>query len=214
MTSAELGLELTGPLGHAYIVPRYDKRSGGMVATFQVGWKGLIALAFRSGEIASMPIRTVYQNDTFNCIYGTRHSIIHEPANGDPGNPIGYYAIANYKNGGYDFEYWSHEKVMAHRMKFSPPPNGKPDYSAWATAEESMCQKTVARALCRRLSLCPEAQRAASEDEYGEAGVFANSAEHSHSSEQRTTDLLKEMDEMFGEGEGEEGKQPTEEASQ
>jgi recombination protein RecT len=165
LKSAELGLELSGPLGHAYLVPRKDK--GEWVANLQVGWKGLVALAMRSGQIKAFPVRTVFSNDKFEIEYGTEQRLVHVPVvTGDKGAPVGYYAVVQYVNGGMDFEYMSRDDVLAHKAKYVKYPG-----PAWTTSEEAMCQKTVVRQLTRRLSLCPEAQRQAMEEEYEERNV-------------------------------------------
>lgn len=166
MRAAELGLELSGPLGHAYLVPRTLK--GVKEAVFQTGWKGLVALAFRSGNVSSFPVRTVYAADKLIVKYGVGQTLIHEPdySKADRGEEIGYYAIVNYMAGGFDFEYMTKGEVEAHRKRykcFGPTWNG-PGYAA-------MAQKTAVRQLARRLSLCPEAQKQAMEEEYEEAGL-------------------------------------------
>jgi recombination protein RecT len=161
MQAAELGLELTGGLGHAFLVPRYDKRVRAKVAAFQPGWKGLVKLAFQSGNIGTFPVRTVYEHDEFDIEFGTANRITHRPAKGERGKAVGYYAAVQYRGGGDDFEYMTREEVDAHRAKYSQAG----EYSPWATAFDEMAQKTVVRRLCRRLSLCPEAQRVASLDE-------------------------------------------------
>jgi recombination protein RecT len=169
MQAAELGLELTGPLGHAYLVPRWDKRLRAKVATFQIGWKGLVALAMRSGQLACLSVRTVHANEPFRILGGTSPRIDHEFVFGNKGEPVGYYAVAVYRGGGSDFEFMSKEDVVAHRQKFAPPGDRQ---SPWDTSFDAMAEKTVVRKLCRRLSLCPLAQEVASKDEYEEAGVF------------------------------------------
>lgn len=170
VAAAELGLELTGPLGHAFLVPRWSGKKKVNEATFQVGWKGLVKLAYQSPDLASLTARVVYENDRFSFSLGTDQRIDHKTADGLRGEATHYYAIAFFPSGGKDFEVWSKAEVVAHRMKYSPP-KGENDYSAWATAFDAMAKKTVLRALCSRLSLCPAAQIAARHDEYGEAGV-------------------------------------------
>jgi recombination protein RecT len=168
MQAAQLGLELSGPLGHAYLVPRFIKKNNQWEASFQVGWKGLVVLSFRSGNVASFPVRSVYEGDSFKVSLGTTHSLMHEPVyTGDRGKVIGHYALVIYKNGGHDFEYMTCEEVEAHRIKYG----GKGP--AWGpTGRLTMEQKTVVRSLCRRLSLCPEAQTQAMNEEYEESGVL------------------------------------------
>lgn len=163
LKSAELNLELSGPLGHAYLVPRRNK--GVWQAVFQVGWRGLVALAYRSGQVASMETRLVHENDTFNIVYGTSSGLQHTPKLKDRGPVTGYYCVVKYVNGGVDFEYMSRDEVEAHRVKYKC---GGP---AWQTSFDSMAVKTVVRKLCARMSLCPQAQSMSMEEEYAEAGI-------------------------------------------
>ncbi len=191
MAAAELGLELTGPLGHAFLVPRWNSRKKCNEATLQVGWKGLVALAYRSPSLGSLTARTAHANDRFDYALGTEHRIDHKPAAGDRGEATHYYAVAFFPSGEKDFEVWSKAEVVAHRMKYSPP-KGNADYSAWATAFDAMARKTALRARCSRLSLCPEAQHAAAVDEYAEAGVEEN--RHAHREGGRKQELLDHLD--------------------
>lgn len=165
LKAAELGLELSGPLGHAYLVPRKEK--GEWQASLQVGWKGLVALACRGGNVKAFPVHTVYENDTFEIEYGSDHKLIHKPhTKGPRGNPVGYYACVYFTNGGYDFEYMSRDAVLEHKAKYVKYPG-----PAWQTSFDQMAEKTVTRQLCRRLSMCPEAQKQAMEEEYEERDV-------------------------------------------
>ena len=70
MTSAQLGLEVNTPLGQAYVLPYSNK--GVLEAQFQLGYKGLIDLAYRSGEVEVIQAHVVYENDEFECEYGLR----------------------------------------------------------------------------------------------------------------------------------------------
>lgn len=160
--AAELGLELSGPLGHAYLVPRYDKHARCKKAVFQVGYRGLANLAFRSGQVASMPVRTVYELDELEIQYGTANALFHRPAKGNRGNAVGYYALAVLKTGGHDFEYLTREEAEFHRQKYAR------DNPIWSSNFDEMASKTAVRKLCDRLPLCPEAQIAASLDRLGE----------------------------------------------
>jgi recombination protein RecT len=77
MSCAQLGLR-PGVLGHAYLLPFYDKRAGGKVAQLVVGYQGLVELAHRSGQIQSLIARTVYENDEFEVDYGLEDKIVHK----------------------------------------------------------------------------------------------------------------------------------------
>ena len=61
MTSAQLGLEVNTPLGQAYVLPYRNK--GTLEAQFQLGYKGLIDLAYRSGEVEVIQAHVVYENN-------------------------------------------------------------------------------------------------------------------------------------------------------
>ena len=64
MTAAQLGLEPNTPLGQAYLIPFRNK--GTLECQFQLGYKGLIDLAYRSGQITVIQAHTVYANDEFH----------------------------------------------------------------------------------------------------------------------------------------------------
>lgn len=138
MTCSQLGLR-PGVLGQAWVIPRKNYKTGQMEANFQPGYKGLIQLAQRSGNIKSLSARTVYENDTFDIEYGLNDNLIHKPyMEGERGNPIAYYAVAKYVNGGYNFVYMTHAEVCAHRDKYSQAKTGP-----WRDNFESMAHKTV-----------------------------------------------------------------------
>lgn len=165
--ASELGLELSGPLGQAYLVPRWDKRVRGKVAVFQVGYRGLIDLAFRSGKVNSFSLRTVYQEDGFSICMGTDPSLHHTPTlSGDPGPAIGYYSVVMLQGGGCDFEWMNAEQMREFAARFASSEKGP-----WTTDFHAMAMKTTARRLAKRVPLSVEFQTAAALDEYGEAGV-------------------------------------------
>lgn len=205
--AAELGLELAGPLGHAYLVPRWDNKKRCVEATFQIGWKGLVNLAFRSGMVKVIHCRAVKEKDAFDFELGTGPHITHKPSlEQDPGEATFYYCVAHLITpGAVDFEVMSRGQVEAHRQKYSPPPQGKQDYSAWATAFDDMALKTVVRKLCKRLPLSPDAVSAAVEDEYQEAGLTLPKEVRP-----RTEAITEKLDVMFpesaGDGAGEVGE--------
>lgn len=167
--ASELGLELTGPLGQAYMVPYWNKNTGCDEAQFQVGYRGLMELAYRSGRVDSIQARIAYRNDRFQCAYGTKPKIDHVPAQSDEGEPAWVYAIAIMKGGGVDFEVMSVAQINKHRAKYSK--QKQTQFNPWESAWEEMAKKTVIRRLCKRLPVSVEMSRAVMVDEYVEAGV-------------------------------------------
>ena len=81
MTCAQMGMEPNTPLGQAYVLPYKNK--GNLEAQFQLGYKGLIDLAYRSGEVEVIQSHVVYENDEFSCEYGLEPKLTHKPADHD-----------------------------------------------------------------------------------------------------------------------------------
>lgn len=170
MQAAELGLEIGGSLGDAYLVP-YKKSwkddSGkwhsAMEAQCITGYRGFISLARRSGEISSISAHVVHANDKFKIVYGLEEKLEHEPLlTGDPGDLIAVYAICAFKDGGKQVEVMTRAQVIAIRDRVKPgdykpkPGEVKELKGPWLTDEEEMWRKTVVRRLAKYLPLSPE----------------------------------------------------------
>lgn len=165
MQSAQLGLEPDGILGHAYLIPYRDNKKGTTEAQFQVGYKGLISLARRSGEVQSFQAQVVYENDKFDFAFGIDERLEHIPAGGDRGEMVAAYAIVKFKDGGHAFDVMFREDIE--KVKRS---SKAADSGPWKTHEPEMWRKTVAKRLCKYLPLSVELQRAASLDEHNDLG--------------------------------------------
>lgn len=139
MNAAQLGLEPNTPLGQAYILPYQNK--GTLEAQFQIGYKGLIDLAYRSGEVELVQAHIVYANDKFEVQLGLEPKLVHVPADKDRGEAIKVYAMFKTKSGGYGFEVMSMDAIRLHAEKYSKA--YKSGYSPWSTNFEEMAKKTV-----------------------------------------------------------------------
>ena len=117
MSAAQLGLEPNTPLGQAYLIP-YNNH-GVAEVQFQIGYKGLIDLAYRSGEVEVVQSQIVYENDKFECQYGLEPKLVHVPADTDRGDPVKVYAVFKTKSGGYGFEVMSMEDCRKHAQAYS-----------------------------------------------------------------------------------------------
>lgn len=149
MTSAELGLDFTGTLGRAYIIPFYNSKAKVYEATFIAGYKGLIELAMRNPKIKRIDSQCRYAKDKFKLILGSDPRLIHEPCTtGDPGAVIGFYAVANIENAPALIEYMTKEQTESIRARSKAK-----DAGPWVTDYEQMGRKTVIRRLCGRLPL-------------------------------------------------------------
>lgn len=137
MQCSQLGLEPNTPLGQAYLIPYRNK--GVLEASFQLGYKGLIDLAHRSGEFREIYAEIVYSNDTFDYSLGLNRKLEHEPAEGDRGVPVKVYAVYKLINGGYGFVVMTFEEVKAHATRYSKSYGSGP----WTSDFEEMAKKTV-----------------------------------------------------------------------
>lgn len=160
MSAAQLGLEPNTPLGQAYILPYSNK--GVLEAQFQLGYKGLIDLAYRSGEVEVVQSHVVYENDTFECEYGLDPKLTHKPADGDRGNPIKVYAVFKTKSGGYGFEVMSMDDVRRHAEKYSKAYSSS--FSPWKTNFEEMAKKTVLKKVLKYAPLKSDFVKAVVQD--------------------------------------------------
>lgn len=159
MLSAQLGLE-PGPLGYCYLVPYNNKRTGQLEIQFQLGYRGILELVRRSGQVESIEARVVYEKDRFDFSFGLEPKLIHKPALRDHGKPICVYAIARFKSGGYVFDVMSVEEIEQIRKRSKSADNGP-----WQTDWEAMAKKTIIKRLCKYLPLSTEVQKGLAVDE-------------------------------------------------
>lgn len=165
MQAAQLGLE-PGLIGHCYIIP-YGKE-----ATFIIGYKGMIDLARRSGNIQSIYAHAVYENDEFDYELGLNPKLEHKPyMEGDRGEFIGAYAVAHFKDGGYQMEYMPKAEIEKRRERSA---SAKSRHSPWATDYEEMAKKTVIRHMWKYLPISIEIQQQAMHDEVVRKDITAD----------------------------------------
>lgn len=167
MSAAQLGLEPNTPLGQAYILPYMNKNV--LEAQFQLGYKGLIDLAYRSGEVEVIQSHIVYENDEFECNYGLEPTLKHTPASTDRGQPIKVYAMFKTKSGGFGFEVMSMDDVRKHTEKYSKAYGSS--YSPWKTSFEEMAKKTVLKRVLKYAPLKSDFVKAVVQDETIKSGV-------------------------------------------
>lgn len=143
LTASSLKLPLTPSLGFAHVVPYKDK------AQFQIGWKGLVQLAQRSGQFKRLGVRAVHkgeyvgQDEFGEDIFKFSHEF-------DSEDVVGYYAYFELLNGFVKTLYWTKEQCEAHGSKYSKAHQGKNrggEYDNWTSMFESMAMKTVMKQL-------------------------------------------------------------------
>ena len=158
MEAAKLGLE-PGLMGQCYMIPFEKKKNVGgkwivekVEAQFIIGYKGLIDLVRRSGQVSSLEARTVHANDHFEFEYGINDKLVHRPLLGNRGEAIAYYAVAKLKDGGSSFLVMSKEELTQYKDKYSKAKN----YGPWVDDFDAMARKTCLRQLIKYLPISVE----------------------------------------------------------
>ena len=165
MRCTSLGLEPSNVdgLGRAYILPYGNKnyRTGQKEATLIIGYKGMLDLARRSGQIRDIGARAVHEGDEFAYSYGLNEDIRHVPC-AKPGKLTHVYMIANFKDGGHYFQVMNVDEIEAAAKR--SPSYGKA-VSPWKSDYEAMAKKTVIRRAFPYLPVSVEARDAAASDD-------------------------------------------------
>lgn len=157
MQASILGFKPSDSLGQVYFVP-YGKS-----VQFQIGYKGFIDLARRSGQIKTLYAYCVMQNDHFEYELGLEPKLTHRPAQEDRGEMTFVYAVAHYKDGGYNFVVLSRNEVERLRLR-NAFQKSKPS-GAWATDYEAMACAKAIKQLSKYMPLSEEMQGAVLSDE-------------------------------------------------
>lgn len=160
---AQLGLELDGVLGNAYMVPYSNE------ANFQIGYKGLIALSYRSDRISRIDAKWACEGDQFYYEYGTNAHIVHIPKS-ESDVRTHYYCIVYLSDSSFIFLVMTKEDVDKHRDKYSRAAQSEKK-SPWDTSYDAMALKTVIRQTLKTTPISTDIQTAISLDEQGEVGI-------------------------------------------
>jgi recombination protein RecT len=172
--ASQLGLMLGNKLGHAYLVPRRDKKANNILkCQLLIGYRGFIALAHRTGKVSSIFPAIVHQGDQFSLKLGTGRQLSHVPLL-DPskrGDWIGAYAVVEFRDGRTDFEWMTRQEIE--KVKQCSESAGEA-WSPWRRFEDEMIKKSPIRRMAKRLCLSSEDMtlvEAAVRDEYREMGI-------------------------------------------
>ncbi|MBU9318917.1 recombinase RecT [Burkholderia multivorans] len=175
---SQLGLEPNTPLGHAYLIPFEKKKKVGsewvtekVETQIVIGYKGLIDLARRSGQVVSIAAHAVHEHDHFDYAFGLDEKLEHKPAMSARGRVIAFYAVAKLVGGGHAFEVMSAEQVneirdASQNYKFARDK----EKTVWGQHYEEMGRKTVLRRLFKYLPVSIELASAAALDDVGASG--------------------------------------------
>lgn len=172
---AQIGLELNTPLGHAYLVPFNSKKKDAngkdvwiKKAQAIIGYRGLIELALRSGEVVSIGAHEIRENDEFDFEYGLEPKLKHKiDIRKERGQVVGFYASAKLKQGEPVFEVMS--KMEVDEIMLGSQSKGQ--YGPWKDNYTEMGRKTLIRRLSKYLPLSIEFQMAVAADAQADAGT-------------------------------------------
>lgn len=158
MLSAQTGLEPGGPLGQAFLIPRWSSKRKVLECQFQIGYKGFVQLAARSG--VTVTARTVREGDQFDWRYGTDEYVHHRPVLDSEGKSIAWYAIGQFADGRKPVF------VVIDRNVTEAAKNAGAagDRGPWATHYDQMGEKTAANRLQRWLPLSTDVAMAMAAD--------------------------------------------------
>ena len=144
-----LKLSPSPQLGHYYLVPFNDKNKG-KVAQFQMGYKGYIQLAIRSGQYKKLNVIAIKEGELqfFDPLNEEIEVVLVKDWNARENTPtIGYYAMFELVNGYRKALYWSKEQMEAHALKYSQGYRAKKGYTFWEKDFDAMAYKTMIRQL-------------------------------------------------------------------
>lgn len=144
-----LKLSPSPQLGQYYLVPFNDKNRG-KVAQFQMGYKGYIQLAIRSGQYKKLNVLAIKEGELVKFDPLNEEIIVNLIEDEDVREKtptIGYYAMFEYTNGFRKAIYWSKAKMEAHALKYSAGYKAKKGYTFWEKDFDGMAYKTMLRQL-------------------------------------------------------------------
>jgi recombination protein RecT len=196
--SVSLGLEPSGGvLGHAYLVPFNNTKTGEKEAMLIIGYRGMIDLARRSGEIVSVEAHVVHERDFFEIEFGRDPKLVHRPClTDDPGQVIAGYAVAEFRGGAKHCEFMTRAQIDAIRNR-SRAKNSGP----WITDYEEMARKTVVRRAAKYWPLSIELTKALDLEDAAEQGITSSSYDDGSPplpSKPQTQRLAEKLEEQAG----------------
>ena len=163
-----LNLSPSPQLGQYYLVPFNDNNRGGKVATFQLGYKGYIQLAIRSGyykkiNVLALKSGELIRFDPMEEVIEVK--LIEDEVERESAETTGYYAMFEYQNGFKKAIYWSKQKMESHALQYSKGYKAKKGYTFWEKDFDAMALKTMLRQLISKWGIMStELQKAVESD--------------------------------------------------
>ena len=175
-----LNLSPSPQLGQFYLVPFNNTKKGCKDAQFQLGYKGYVQLALRSGYYKRLNVMAVKQGELVAWNPLTEEitlNLMDDELAREDAPSIGYVASFEYLNGFSKTIYWSREKMEAHALRYSKGYSSKKGYTFWEKDFDAMAYKTMLRQLISKwgvmsidLQSAFEADSTAEDNDYMQAG--------------------------------------------
>lgn len=173
MNAAQLGLEPNTPLQQAFLIPY--KAKDHYECQFQVGYKGLIELAYRNPIVQTISAEVVYENDEFHYELGLDAKLIHRPALNDRGEIKAFYGLFRLNGGGFGFSVMSREDMDNYARQYSKAFDS--NYSPWKTNYIAMAKKTVIKQALKYAPIKADLQKALISDSTVKSHLDQNMAD-------------------------------------
>lgn len=166
--STQLGLEPNNALGQSYLVPFHNRKENRLECQLIIGYRGMLDIARRSGNVASIQAKEVREGDIFEYEYGLEEKLKHIPGH-SRGRITHFYAYAKLADpklvvGAYQFEVLTREDVD----KVMQSTQSKGEYGPWKEHYAEMGKKTAIRKLFKLLPMSIEMAQASNLDSTGE----------------------------------------------
>ena len=168
-----LNLSPSPQLGQYYLVPFKDRTHGRTVCQFQLGYKGYIQLAIRSGQYKKLNVLPIKEGElvSFDPLNeDIEVSLIEDENQREKAQTIGYYAMFEYTNGFKKAIYWSREKMESHAEKYSMGYKARKGFTFWEKDFDAMACKTMLRQLISKWGIMSIEMQRAIEGDMGVIG--------------------------------------------
>lgn len=147
-----LDLPLDQSLGFAYVLPYKDNKNGVTLAQFQMGYKGFVQLALRTGQFKTLNATDVREGELVDENFVTGELTFKKAENRESLPVAGYVAYFKLLNGFEKYLYMTVAEMKSHALRFSQ--TYKKGYGLWADKDsfDSMAKKTVLKLLISKFA--------------------------------------------------------------
>ena len=188
-----LNLSPSPQLGQYYLVPFNDSKKGYKVAQFQLGYKGYIQLAVRSGYYKKLNVLAIKKGELIKFDPLNEEievELMDNEEEREKAETIGYYAMFEYTNGFRKAIYWSKAKMEKHALQYSKGYQAKKGYTYWEKDFDGMAYKTMLRQLISKWGIMStDMQEAYTKDQ----AVIETNGEFEYVDNQSLEDVMKDI---------------------